>query len=442
MAATSSIEIRAELVKLFPDALLRRLARECGVVLRLRKVDPVALFWTLVLGFGVSGERSFARLRQRYETAVGHSLAASSFQERFTPRLARLLKRCLEQALHESLGGGRPLQGSMASFRDVVLADATVVRLHRLLERAFPACRTNHTRAAAKLHVVMNLRGAGKQSVQITDERTHEHRCLKLGPWVRDKLLLLDRGYYDFRLFARIRDNGGYFLSRLKSNANPRITAVYRTHRGRAISLVGEKLQDGLPRLQREFLDAEVELRYCKRPYRGRQRTATLRVRLVGSRDPATGDYYLYLTNVPVEQLPAEDVQTTYALRWQIELLFKELKSSYRLDQLPSRRREVVEALLYAAILSLVMSRRLFQAARRVLSESQAERLKLQRFARLLAELAGPLLIVLLAPAREARWLQRPLAATLLNEAIDPNKKRNSLVQNVEQGILPYPTRA
>jgi len=395
-----------------------------------------------VLGFGLSDERSFAGLRRRYEAAQGERIAASSFQDRFTPKLARLFRRCLERALQESLGGGRALQGPLAGFRDVVLADATVVRLHRLLEKAFPACRTNHTRAAAKLHVVMNLRGVSKQSVQLTGERTHENRRLKVGPWVHRKLLLLDLGYYDFRLFARIRDNGGYFLSRLKCNANPRITAVHRTHRGRAIPLVGRTLQEVLPRLQRGILDAEVEVSYRKRPYRGQQRTAILRLRLVGVRDGASGDYHLYLTNVPVEQLPAEDLQTTYALRWQVELLFKELKSSYRLDQLPSRRREVVETLLFAAILSLVVSRRLLQAIREALPEHQAERLKTQRFARLLAELAGLLLPVILAPARETRWLQCHLTTTLLSEAIDPNKNRNSLLQNVEQGVLPYSSRA
>ncbi len=442
MATYSSIDIRSELVNLFPDALLRRLARECGAVMRSRKIDPVTLFWTLVLGFGLSDERSFAQLRQRYQLAAGRSIAASSFQERFTPKLARLFRHCLERALQESLGGAQALKGPLAGFRDVVLADATIVRLHWLLEKAFPACRTNHTRAAAKLHVVMNICGVSKQLVQLTDERTSDNKRLQIGPWVRGKLLLFDLGYYDFRLFACMGNNGSYFLSRLKRNANPRITAVYRTHRGRAIPLVGRTLQEVLPWLQREILDAEVEVSYRKRPYRGQQRTATLRLRLVGIRDGQSGEYHLYLTNVPVKQLPAKDLQTTYALRWEIELLFKELKSNYRLDQLPSRRQEVVETFLYVAILSLVVSRRLLQAVRQALPEHQAERFKTQRFARLLAELSGQLLLVLLAPARETRWLRQQLATTLLNEAVDPNKHRNSLLQNVEQGVLPYAPKA
>ena len=51
-----------------------------------------------------------------------------------------------------------------------------------------------------------------------------------------------------------------------------------------------------------------------------------------------------------------------------------------------------------------------------------------------LAEFAGLLLPLIFAPARERRWLQHHLATTLLGEAIDPDKNRNSLLQNVEQG--------
>jgi IS4 transposase len=57
-------------------------------------------------------------------------------------------------------------------------------------------------------------------------------------------------------------------------------------------------------------------------------------------------------------------MRRTYAQRWQIESLFKELKSHYRLDQLPSSNRHVVRALIWAAVLSLVVSRRFLLRAR------------------------------------------------------------------------------
>jgi hypothetical protein len=76
MAGIPSIDVRGTLRKLFPDAWRRRLAYDCGRVRRRRKVDPVALFWTLVLrypsiprdirsmGFGAGQERTLAGLRR------------------------------------------------------------------------------------------------------------------------------------------------------------------------------------------------------------------------------------------------------------------------------------------------------------------------------------------------------------------------------------------
>ena len=49
-----------------------------------------------------------------------------------------------------------------------------------------------------------------------------------------------------------------------------------------------------------------------------------------------------YLTNIPVEILAAEDIARLYAARWEIELIFKELKSHYRMDQIP-RDREMLD---------------------------------------------------------------------------------------------------
>jgi putative transposase len=63
MARMSTIPIREVLCKMFPAVRLRRLARARGVVVRQRKVDIVALFWTVVLGFAVGEERTLAGQR-------------------------------------------------------------------------------------------------------------------------------------------------------------------------------------------------------------------------------------------------------------------------------------------------------------------------------------------------------------------------------------------
>jgi putative transposase len=230
-------------------------------------------------------------------------------------------------------GASRQACGRLRQFRDILVADSTVVRLHDLLAKAFPACRTNHTRAAAKVHVVMCATGAGKQTVKVTCERRHDRRAFVLGPWVRAKLLLLDLGYFDFRLFRRIDDLGGYFVTRLKRSSNPVIVEQNRLWRGRAIPVVGERIWEVADRLKREELDVIVEVRARHRVYGGRRTSERRRFRVVGVRDEATGEQHLYLTNIPRDSLLPLDIARTYAVRWEVELLFRELKSQYRLVQ-------------------------------------------------------------------------------------------------------------
>ena len=102
-----------------------------------------------------------------------------------------------------------------SAFRDVLVADATVVKLHRLLARRFPGTRKNCSPAAAKLHLVMSVSGGGAHKIKVTGERANDHRTLQMGPWVVGRLLLFDLGYFRYQLFDCIDRKGGYFIIRL-----------------------------------------------------------------------------------------------------------------------------------------------------------------------------------------------------------------------------------
>lgn len=440
MTRSRLIPIRETLCKLFPPAFLHQLARATGAVKRQRRVDPKDLFWAVVLGFGVARERTLAGLRRGYEKCTGQKIEESSFYGRFNVGFAAMLKAAVGHALENLEGVGRGLRGPLEGFRDVIMTDSTVIRLHDFLAHEFPGCRTNHTKAALKAHAVMSVAGVGKTSIKVTGERAHDGPVFQVGKWVKDHLLLFDLGYFRYQLFACITRNGGYFLTRLKANANPTIVALNRVHRGRAVPLIGEKLRDVADRLQREVLDVLVDVRFERRVYGGRVRRAVQSLRVVGIRDTRSGDYHFYITNVPVEKLAAEDIRATYALRWQIELLFKELKRHYRIDQMPSSKREIVEALLYAGILTLVVSRRLLAVVRAMLGHL-ADRVPAQRWAALFASMCTELLLIVTRPPRELKDLLRRLSAILLHEAVDPNASRHGLLQAVEQRSHVYRPR-
>jgi putative transposase len=437
MAHRKCNEIRRTLKRLVPNNRLKELAAQTRTVERERKIGIVDLFWTLVLGFATGNERTLAGLRRGFEKATGTTVVPSAFYDRFTPALVTLLKAVLGDVMDKTARMKGALGGILAGFRDVLLTDSTVIRLHDLLQKSFPACRTNHTQAALKAHVILSVTGCGPVSVKVTSERVHDGPVLRAGRWVRDRLLIFDLGYYRFQLFACIHREGGYFLTRLKDKANPLITAVHRRWRGRSVEVVGQRLQDVLKRLRREVIDMEVELRFRRRQYREHCSPARARFRLVGVRNEETGAYHLYVTNIPVDKLSAEDVARTYAVRWLVELAFKQLKSHYRLDQMPSSKRHIVEALLYAALITMMVSRVLLDHVRSRLRAEMADRLPDDRWAAVFAAAAQEILALVVRSAAQAKAVAPFVATMLMREAVDPNRRRLRLLARVEQRPTP-----
>jgi IS4 transposase len=413
---------------MFPTALLERLALSTGTVRRHRRVDPVQLFWVVVLTLGSGRSRTFADLRRSYERVTGTRLSASSFYNRFTPAFTRFLREVMELGLEKLHRHSEGAGAVLGEIRDVLCVDSTVIRLHDALASCWPACRTNHTLAAVKMHTVLNVRGLGPQRVKITSERVHDGPALRAGRWVKGRLLLFDLGYFRYALFAAIHQQGGFFLTRLKDNANPTLRCLHRRHRGRALAIEGLGLREIRSRLRRSVFDAEAEICFQRRSYAGKRRTATQRVRIVGLWDETREVYHWYITNLPVDRLKAEEVGKLYAARWTIELLFRELKSCYQLESMPSRKRHIVEAFLYASLLTLLASRALLLAIRRWGSLAD-RRTPLERWARLLVSAAPDLLALMLDSAAMARTRERPLLRFFIAEAPDPNVKRKLLPQ-------------
>ena len=242
----------------------------------------------------------------------------SSFYDRFTKELARMFRAVLSEVMSKLASSDVRYAGVLEGFRDVLVADATVVKLHRLLARRFPGTRRISSPAAAKLHLVMSVSGGGAHKVKVTGERANDHRTLQMGPWVEGRSLLFDLGYFRYQLFDCIDRNGGYFITRLATNADPRIVAAHRQWRGRAIDLEGK---------------------------------------------------------------------------------FKELKSHYRPDELPTRKPHIVETLLLGAVITLLVSRRLLQAVRERLRRTPYK-MPEQRWAAIFAAAAPAILDIVLLPPR------------------------------------------
>ncbi|MDL0130399.1 IS4-like element ISH8A family transposase [Halobacterium salinarum] len=342
------------LTTLFPSEFLEEHAEELGVVERDRKLQIPAFVWAFVFGFAAGESRTLAGFRRCYNSTADETISPGGFYQRLTPTLAEYLRDLVEHGLDE-VAVPNAVDADIDRFRDVMIADGTVLRLHEFLSDQFEA--RHEEQAGAKLHLLHNATEQTIEQLDTANEKTHDSTLFKTGPWLENRLVLFDLAYFKYRRFALIDENDGYFVSRLKQNANPLITGELREWRGRAIPLEGKQLRAVLDDLDRKYIDVEVEVEFKRGPYNGTRSLDTKRFRVVGVRDEDADDYHLYMTNLARKEFFPADLAEIYRCRWEVELLFRELKTQYELDEFDTSDEHVVRILLYAALLSLLVSR-------------------------------------------------------------------------------------
>lgn len=129
------------------------------------------------------------------------------------------------------------------------------------------------------------------------------------------------------------------------------------------------------------------------------------------------------LTNVTPEQLTPADVARTYAARWEAGLIFKELKSGFRMHELPSAQPHFVESLVYLATVTLIASRSILAELRRS-TALPPSRTPERRWTAVFKAFVVPQLPLLLGSAA-GKSIWRKLEPLLKHEFVDPNRPRS-----------------
>jgi len=136
---------------------------------------------------------------------------------RITPERVEFLHQCVIHGIEElAKDPGRKLSKKLKNFQDVLIQDSTIVRLRSSLADKFPAARARTVAAGIKMEVMASAVTNGPKTVALYSEKPDEIKTLKIDPWIKDCILLVDLGFYKTQMFARVEENGGYFVSRIR----------------------------------------------------------------------------------------------------------------------------------------------------------------------------------------------------------------------------------
>ena len=348
--------------QLLPSAVLNDLARKWNAGdVRQRKLTVTAFFWMTVLAVGPGGPLSLHKVLT-YALVAGVmsglgtaqvALSKEAISENFRERPWQFFEAVWQYllatyaALWSNLAG-QPNQWVVQDLR-VLLVDATVMRVAHRLISVFPASRNGKCKewAAVKLHTSLHLFRGVPDVLALTPQKKHERNISFLRPLGEAVLYIFDLGYWTYELFDTIIDRQQHFISRLKGNCNPLILAVYV---GKA-NWVGQRLKDVT--LTGRTVDCLVNLTSAN-PANPQMRH---NVRMVGQWITKDQEWHLYITSlVAWQKYPLALIIDLYRLRWQIEILFRNLKHVLRIANFVSTTENGIRIQMYAALIHYLLT--------------------------------------------------------------------------------------
>jgi len=190
----------------------------------------------------------------------------------------------------------------------------------------FPWAPFRTTKAAIKLHTLLDLRGNIPSFIHISDGKMHEVNILDHLLPEPGAFYIMDRGFLDFERLYRFHTAGGFFVTRGKSNLKVKRRYSHAVDRSTGLICDQTVVLTGFY----AFKDYEAPLR---------------RIRF---KDPETGKTLVFLTNNFV--LPALTITELYRCRWQVELFFKWIKQHLRIKSFFGTTENAVKTQIWIAV--------------------------------------------------------------------------------------------
>ena len=207
--------------------------------------------------------------------------------------------------------------------QSVYALDSTTIDLCLSL---FPWASFRKTKAAIKMHTLLDLKGSIPTFISLTTGKVHDVNILDTLPLETESIVTMDRAYTDFERLYTIHRMPAFFVVRAKKNLRCRrlysqkIDKTSGVRADQTIMLTGKKSIEAYPEVLRRvsYVDTEKNKRF------------------------------VFLTNH--FNISAKIVADIYRQRWQIELFFKWIKQHLRIKKFYGTSANAVKTQIWIAV--------------------------------------------------------------------------------------------
>jgi len=215
--------------------------------------------------------------------------------------------------------------------KQIEIFDSTTISLFKDIMKCVGRKPKNGKRKGGiKVHTIINVDEAVPKLVWFTHSATNDHVLLKKLKMDSNTISVFDKGYNDYKAFKAFCDNDSGFVTRIKDNA------VYETLSN---NVIGENIHSGV------LEDTIIEL-----TVKNEAGATKLKLRKVRFYDRELKREFEFLCNL--FEMRADLIAAIYKLRWQIELLFKQLKQNFPLQYFLGDNENAIKIQIYCALIA------------------------------------------------------------------------------------------
>jgi hypothetical protein len=190
----------------------------------------------------------------------------------------------------------------------------------------FPWAHFRSTKAAVKMHTLLDLRGNIPTFIHISDGKMHEVNVLDILIPEAGSFYIMDRGFTDFARWYTMHQAQAFFVTRAKSNLLFR--RIYSRSVDKSTGLrCDQTIALTVPKASKDYPQHLRRIKFY---------------------DAEHDKHLVFLTNN--FDLPALTIAQLYRCRWQVELFFKWIKQHLRIKRFYGTTENAVKTQIWIAI--------------------------------------------------------------------------------------------
>ena len=354
-----------EAIDRFISQGVEAIARKTKFVQRKSELSGQSFLQTTVFGCIEKQQTSLNELAQ-VSADLGVKITAQGLDQRITDKAVAFLKQMFSRAIGQ-LRNQVPLPLEvLQQFNGIYLTDSSIIALPDNMAQDYQGCGGNGPQASLKVQLVFefllgNLTHIALRAGREPDQSYRDY----INVLEKGSLSITDLGYFALDAFKAIMyERLAYILSRL--NTQTGLLTPY----GEAIDLLSLAQSRGCEAFEIDILMGKRRKHQLpcrlivlpvpqqvadRRRYKAKEK-ARRQNKAIRKRTLTLMGWTFFVTNVPADMLSIEQIAALYAVRWQVELVFKLCKSHCGLNHIAGYRRERILVELYAKLIGVVLT--------------------------------------------------------------------------------------